>query len=71
MKKISKMVYEAPFVEIVPMENNLMDKALSLVDHGDGKKEGITTVHTDDGKLNLSKDWGLDWGDVNDGLDWE
>lgn len=73
MEKISKMVYMAPVTAIVPMQSEgLLHKALSYVDHGDGKKDRITTVNEDNENLNLSKDWGLDWEGCDDsGFDWD
>ena len=68
MKKISKMVYEAPFVEVVPFVENLLHSPVSGVNEGQG--EGNKSI--DDGRppegwlgkeydLNYEKDY--DWGD--------
>lgn len=69
MKKISKMVYEAPFVEIVPMENNLMDNQLSWIDDGYGGKHRFGDDDAE-GRDGMGKGFGFepygdDWGNIN------
>ena len=39
MEKISKMVYEAPFVEVVPFVENLLNSPVSGVNTGQGDKD--------------------------------
>ncbi|MBR5436977.1 MAG: hypothetical protein IKT22_07870 [Prevotella sp.] len=71
MEKISKMVYEAPFIEVVPMlGENVMEK-LSGVDYGHGEGTNPIGDHDPEGMgkefgfqeyedLEGEK-WGLDW----------
>lgn len=69
MKKICKKVYETPFIEIVPMENNLMENALSKINDGYG---GSHDFGKDDaeGRDGMGKEFGFesygeDWGNIN------
>lgn len=69
MKEISKMVYEAPFIEIVPMEDNLMENALSLIDDGYGGKHRFGDDDAE-GRDGMGKEFGFepygdDWGNIN------
>ena len=62
MAKIRKMVYEAPFVEVVPLySQNLMD-SVSYVNHdqGDGDEHIITIGEQDP---DLSKEFGFNYDD--------
>lgn len=75
MKKIFKMVYEAPLIEVVPMpEEGLMAK-LSYAKYvnketGETEVTGIKTVGDNETgeSLNLSKDWGFTG--YGDDFDW-
>ena len=60
MKKIIKMVYETPFVEIVPMEDNLMGNVFSDWNDGHG---GNHKVESDDND-GMGKEFGFEpYGD--------
>ena len=69
MEKISKMVYEAPFIELVPMPEEGLLAKLSYAKYGN-EVTGIKTVgDNEDGEsLNLSKDWGMTG--YGDDFDW-
>lgn len=60
MKKIIKMVYETPFVEIVPMFSQSLMSAVSTVNHGQGDgDETIIVIGEQD--PDLSKEFGFDY----------
>lgn len=56
MDKISKMVYEAPFIEVVPMEQNLMDNVLSYWDDGHGGRHELG----EDDSEGMGKEFGFE-----------
>lgn len=65
MGKIKKQ-YEAPFIEAVPMEQNLMENVLSWVDDGYGGHHGFG----EDDPGGMGKEFGFEpyedgWGDID------
>ena len=69
MKKICKMVYEAPFVEVVPFVENLLHDPVSGVNTGQGdKNDDIIDSPPPGGWLGKEYDFedmgkDFDWGD--------
>ena len=73
MEKISKMVYMAPFIEIVPMNGEcVLHSPVSGWTPGKGQ-EGGGSIETGNGTGDLSKEFGLDFNydDDYDDFGWD
>ena len=59
MDKISKMVYEAPFIEIVPTDGNLLGNVFSDWDDGHGGKHKFGEDNSE-GREGMGKEFGFE-----------
>ena len=73
MKKISKMVYEAPFIEVIHVHDERLMAKLSGVDYGDGNGQNPIGDHDPGG---MGKEFGFEEYDSSFAfeswnIDWE